>query len=238
MKVPVTIKAISFALLAAGTAAFCAGNSQPSTGAEPGLSMYLPPEVSEWRGEIVEASEAEKRILPADTEISKRLYERRNETGLDQVFCTIVLSGKDRTSIHRPEICLTGQGWRIVDADTVAFDLSNGENLKARRLTLQRDLPAAEEVKEERIATAYYVYWFVGSRATTPDHFDRILSTVGSNLLSNDNPRWAYVGVLTLVTDSLVEGGNGPEETMEILSGFLGDAVPRFQTVFEPVGWF
>ena len=67
---------------------------------------------SEWEGQAADISAIEREVLPADTGFSRKNYvslQRPNE----RVFLSIVLSGRDRTSIHRPEICLVGQGWTI-----------------------------------------------------------------------------------------------------------------------------
>ena len=55
-------------------------------------------------------TEEEKKILPEDTMGSRRLFKDKDG---DELFCSIVLAGRDVTSIHRPELCLTGQGWRL-----------------------------------------------------------------------------------------------------------------------------
>ncbi len=75
---------------------------------------------SEWEGQAADISAIEREVLPADTGFSRKNYvslQRPNE----RVFLSIVLSGRDRTSIHRPEICLVGQGWTITQRATHAF---------------------------------------------------------------------------------------------------------------------
>ena len=55
-------------------------------------------------------SEGEKKILPADTRIVKKMYESR--TGA-QFLASFVVGGVSRASIHRPELCLPSQGYMM-----------------------------------------------------------------------------------------------------------------------------
>src|SRR5208337_3763291 len=67
---------------------------------------------SDWMGSSVAPTAVERAVLPPDTGYSTKLYVSR-EGPNRQVLLSIVLSGRDRTSIHRPELCLVGQGWTI-----------------------------------------------------------------------------------------------------------------------------
>ena len=52
----------------------------------------------------------ERNSLPQDTTLGKRLYHF--EDGFE-VLSSVVLMGNDRTSLHKPEICILVQGWNI-----------------------------------------------------------------------------------------------------------------------------
>jgi exosortase len=65
-----------------------------------------------WEGQPVDVTPIEREVLPPDTGFSRKSYVSLHNLN-DRVFLSIVLSGRDRTSIHRPEICLVGQGWTI-----------------------------------------------------------------------------------------------------------------------------
>ena len=69
---------------------------------------------TDWIGRDVPVSAVERAILPPDTGYSRKNYISVQDR-TQQVFVSIVLSGRDRTSIHRPELCLVGQGWTIQD---------------------------------------------------------------------------------------------------------------------------
>ena len=53
---------------------------------------------------------AERNILPADTAIAKKIFGDGRNT---PVHVTVVLSGKEQKSIHRPQKCLPAQGYAI-----------------------------------------------------------------------------------------------------------------------------
>ena len=67
---------------------------------------------TDWIGQAVPVSAVERAMLPPDTGYSRKTYVSVQDR-TQQVFVSIVLSGRDRTSIHRPELCLVGQGWTI-----------------------------------------------------------------------------------------------------------------------------
>ena len=217
--------------LAAG---LCLSSDAPGGGSEaaavPGLRMELPEKLGVWHGEVGEPSKAEREILPEDTEFSKMNYRRGHGSWTENMHCSIVLSGRDRTSIHRPEVCLTGQGWNIDASTPGRVELANGEELAVRKLELSREIEGTKQ-------RALYTYWFVGSDATTADHLERILLTAKDNIFHNRNPRWAYVSVLSGVSaDQRGAIGQTVEQTATMLDQFIAQATPEFQTVFAPAG--
>src|SRR6185436_2410336 len=88
---------------------------------------------------------------------------------------SIVLSGRDRTSIHRPELCLVGQGWTISGATQHAFRFPALGNAAAG------EFPAAvlrvrREVATPRgkiIVPQLVSYWFVGGDTVVSSHWKR-----------------------------------------------------------------
>ena len=79
--------------------------------------------------------------LPKDTTIGRRLFLA--EDGFGAMF-TVVLMGADRTSIHRPQICLTGQGWSIDSASgeetSIAMEKPHRYRLPVRKLVLSKEV--------------------------------------------------------------------------------------------------
>ena len=55
---------------------------------------------------------AERDMLPGDTGLIRKYYSRPGHR--DPIQTTIVLSGDDRSSIHRPQVCMTAAGHEFV----------------------------------------------------------------------------------------------------------------------------
>jgi len=115
-------------LLMGGTALFLARFRQGHSLGQPGLkiasipltdetgevvttnSIFLPEAVLDYKSELQPVQREELDWLPPDTTFGRRLYTAKDGF---QVFVSGVLMGTDRTSIHKPEFCLPGQGFEI-----------------------------------------------------------------------------------------------------------------------------
>jgi hypothetical protein len=71
-------------------------------------------------------SKAERDLLPGDTVVLKKRYV---DADGHTIFVSIVMSGRERASIHRPQVCLVGQGNEIVDSDVQAVPIAGREPL-------------------------------------------------------------------------------------------------------------
>lgn len=187
---------------------------------------------ADWAGQEAEISEVERRTLPPDTGYSRKNYvslrDRRNT-----VFVSIVLSGRDRTSIHRPEICLEGQGWTILDSDRHVFErpaIDPGARYGLQPVTLLR---IEREVRVGNGQTvrvpALLAYWFVGADKTVASHLGRMAHSSLDRLRHLQAHRWAYVVVQTHALD-------GEEAAVARMQEVIGQAVPVFQEPVAP-GW-
>ncbi|MFZ4681904.1 MAG: exosortase C-terminal domain/associated protein EpsI [Terrimicrobiaceae bacterium] len=206
------------------TIVFCLKASDLNTISEPGVVMKLPDWVGDFLGTDEETSDAEKRILPGDTEIVRKRYT--NLSG-DSIMCSIVLSGGEKRSIHRPEICLPAQGWVIGSGGKVDVPLKSGRTLQVTDLNLSR--PVEIQPGVFRPIRSQFMYWFVGKDITTPDHMVRILRTSWDRVYHKVNHRWAYVLVTAMVGDSIRQGGKSEQETEDMLKKFVAEIVPTFQ---------
>ncbi len=65
-----------------------------------------------WERLPLEASEAERKGLPADTYIEK--YRYQHDDGAWFVL-SLVVSARHKLSIHRPELCLPAQGFQMTN---------------------------------------------------------------------------------------------------------------------------
>jgi EpsI family protein len=207
---------LALVLIAVITISLGGGLNRPS---EAGVVMDLPDTVGAYLGFNQDVTEAEKRILPPDTEFSKKRYIG-GPAG--EVSCEIVLSGSQKNSIHRPQVCLVGQGWTILQEQPVTIRLPDGRNQRVRVLTLSREMGT-------RTATGYFVYWFVGRDKTTDDHLRRILYTSWDRLARGVNHRWAYVIVSGMIPGELDPQAPAAQRTLEQLLDFARNVIPSIE---------
>ncbi len=136
-------------------------------------------------------------------------------------FLSIVLSGRDRTSIHRPELCLVGQGWTIGGSFTHRFEYAGGgTGFEATVLRVQKvtTTPAGNIAVPQLVA-----YYFVGGDAVLASNWGRVLRDAWNRVAHGRADRWAYVLIQTGDGDG---GGSGsPEDTVRL--GW--HALPVFQ---------
>jgi len=208
--------------LAAATAAACLWITPEAAKSEPGIKMELPNTVGKLWGTEQPISESEKAILPGDTGFAKKLYS----DGLgNDIHCQIVLAGAEKRSIHRPEICLPGQGWTVKSGEVIPVELDNGRTLRVMKLTVAR--PVTLQNGEQRELTNLFCYWFVGKDTTTPHHLSRVVKTNLDMLLHNTNHRWAYVIVSSPVLRGFVPGGKDTAETLAGIKKFIAELAPQ-----------
>lgn len=150
---------------------------------------------SGWMGRPVEVTEVERAVLPGDTGYSRKNYV--SLASLDrQVFVSVVLSGRDRTSIHRPELCLVGQGWTIAGRFRHAFQ-AGGEAVPATVLRVEH---AAVDAQGRNVRVdSLFAYWFVGGEAVVPTLPGMQWRDARDRLRHFQANRWAYVVVQTVV---------------------------------------
>lgn len=186
------------------------------------VKMELPAHVGEWKGEDVffchnekcqrsfRASEldgktvcpacggdlrqtwslGESWLLPADTILLRKLYTNPSD---EQLTVSVVVSGKEQVSIHRPEICLVAQGNEVAGRSTLAVSLDGRKPLNLRSLeTFQRFRSPDGNLVEY---PGYFAYWFVGQGRETPYHLARMAYTAMDRVLFSRAYRWAYVAI-------------------------------------------
>jgi hypothetical protein len=189
-----------------------------------GVVMDLPVIVGDYFGVEGKISEGELEILPKDTEFARRNYDDGRGHHIE---CSIVLSGAEQRSIHRPEVCLVGQGWTIIGQEYIPVPLPSGHKMMARKLTLERRM--TEPDGGVVTVRAFYVYWFVGQNVTTPSEMMRILLNNWDRAVHNRAHRWAYVSLFSLITDNLRPDGLDDAQTQSLLVDFARQIVPTFQ---------
>ncbi len=175
---------------------------------------------SEWIGRRAEVSAVEREVLPADTGYSRKRYVPLANPRSD-VFLSVVLSGRDRTSIHRPELCLVGQGWTIADATRHPFQFPGraGAEFKVTLLRVRREVqtPRGKVVVPQLVA-----YWFVGGDTVVASHWERIVRDAWNRVAHARVDRWAYVLMQTDAVD-------GEAAALGRMQAVLNATLPGFQ---------
>jgi hypothetical protein len=188
----------------------------------PGIALELPDSVGEWSGQrelycygmecgathlfapgeiprgcprcgeaLKSMSRIERDVLGADTESLKSLY---SHPGGATIHVTIVLSNRERNSIHRPQRCLTAQGFSIGNSRVVTVGEGAGGSLDIMVLDLTRPYRGGSSTA---IWTGSFLYWFVGQGRQTPYHGTRMFWMAWDRILHSRGHRWAYIALQT-----------------------------------------
>lgn len=158
-----------------GVMAYQGLSLEPVLCEEPGVHLG---DISGYTHEDISPSEAELTVLPEDTRIEKRMY-----TAADgQWFLVeIVVGGRHKSSIHRPEMCLPSQGFRMDDPRTRTVG-----DVDWRMLTLTR--------RDARpLGFAYTFFNQAGVR--TASHVERIARDVWDRSILRRIDRWVMITV-------------------------------------------
>ena len=141
-------------------------------------------EIPGFTSEELEPSEADRHVLPADTVIDRRLYTAPNGAWFQ---VSMVFGGKSKSSIHRPELCLPGQGFQMTDPRDVTVG-----GVDWHLVTLSRkDSP--------KLGFAYTFFNQDGYR--TSSHLRRIFRDVWDRSILGRIDRWAMVTVNASTAD-------------------------------------
>lgn len=136
---------------------------------------------------LIQAPPAEKAILPPDTIIRHGRFVRDNNL---QFQASIIVAGESRASLHKPEWCLPGQGYRIADRSLMEIPLSKDDNMSVVLLSLEKDSSFGYSSK------AHMAYWFVGHSKVTHSRVQMVFDMFLERLIKRKAMRWAYVTVL------------------------------------------
>ena len=153
-------------------------------------TVLLPaPEVvfPDIRGTVWEelpTSGPERDILPPDTDIRRRSY--RDDDGHWYVV-TAVIGGRSKQSVHRPELCLPGQGFQMSDPHTIRVG-----GISWRILSLERG-------RESRVGFAYT--FANGTGFKTSSHLARIFTDVWDRSILGRIDRWVMLTVSSSCSD-------------------------------------
>ena len=192
------------------------------------LQADLPEHALDYTSEGLPVEDVVMKALPSDTSFGQRNY--RAPDGFD-VAVRIVLMGTDRTSLHKPQLCLPAQGWQIDETRSVETSIRMEQpvnyELPVVKLIASREQSMGGETAK---VNGIYVYWFVCDDGVTASvtGFQRMWSTAKKLLSTGVLQRWAYVSCWS----TCVPGQE--EATFERMKKFIASAVPQFQLVPKP----
>ena len=192
------------------------------------LQVVLPETVLDYTSKWLEQPASVTNTLPPDTSFGSRRYTAPDNFWAD---VTVVLMGTDRTSLHKPQFCLTGQGWAIDNNAT------REESIRVEQ-PQPYDLPVVKYVASGQVqhegqnfeARGVYVYWFVADDAlsATESGLERMWTMAHQLVTTGVLQRWAYISYFAVCPP-------GQEEaTYERLKKLIAASVPEFQLPPKP----
>jgi Protein of unknown function (DUF3485) len=185
------------------------------------LQIDLPEFVLDFTSTNVPQAENVTNMLPKDTSFASRHYQTSNDSW--GVTANIVMMGKDRTSIHKPEYCLPGQGWRIESQTNVAISIAGPQpyELPVAKMTLS--ISAKDGGGRMQEYRCLYMFWFVADNEETTSHWQRMWWLARDLLRQGVLQRWAYVSYYAICAP-------GQEDaTFERVQKLIAASVPEFQ---------
>ena len=190
------------------------------------LQVDLPVRVLDYESTNLPVEKMVLDTLPKDTSFGQRLYTAPDKSW---VQVNVVLMGSDRTSIHKPQICLGGMGFKIDEA-------ASGETSVHLERPFPYELPvmkliASKEVTEggrKYPVRGIYVYWFVAENQYTSKHNQRMWWMAKEMLRTGVLQRWAYISYFAICPPG------GEEATFERLKTMIAASVPEFQLTPRP----
>ncbi|MGA3163613.1 MAG: exosortase-associated EpsI family protein [Verrucomicrobiota bacterium] len=189
------------------------------------MDFDLPEHVLNFTSERVLEDKTVLDLLPKDTSFAQRRYIAPDGFWVN---ANIVLMGTDRTSIHKPEFCLPGQGWRI-DQKTTANLFIEGRHphqVQVAKWIITNFIQDTDGRKKE--VRGLYVFWFVAGNEETTGHWRRIWWMTRDLLTTGVLQRWAYISYF-----AVCEPGQ-EDAAFERMKELIVASVPEFQLEPKP----
>ncbi|MCX6922180.1 MAG: exosortase-associated EpsI family protein [Verrucomicrobia bacterium] len=195
----------------------------------PRLQVDLPERVPGYTSGVVEVDKATLTWLPQDTSFGRRTY--RAPDGFE-AFVDVVLMGSDRTSLHKTEFCLEGQGWKIDRNEsheiTVPLDRPYAYELQVMKFIVTREV--TDQGRSLTVRGVYLVWFVADGDEYTPRHWQRMWWMARDLLTTGVLQRWAMISYFTVCP------AGQEEAAFERLKKFINASAPEFQLVPRPAG--
>ncbi len=184
------------------------------------MKLELPERVLDYTSTNMPEAQVVLDYLPKDTSFASRHYMAPDGAW---AMANVILMGADRTSIHRPDYCLPGQGWQIGDKTEVKLAIGGARpyELPVMKWTVSNTYPAPNG--SQQTVSGIYVFWFATENQTTDNFPTMLQSMLLHQLTSGVLQRWAYVSFFTVCQP-------GQEEaTFARMKQLIAAAAPEFQ---------
>ncbi len=165
--------------------------SEDQTEAEESHDTKDCPKCDHPEGVLRRVSRAENDILPADTFSRRAIYTMDDGTEFN---VALVIAGRNRMSIHRPELCLPSQGF-VMSERHVAEILP--------------EFPMAcfALTQQGRTIKSGFAYVFLNAKGATVSNLHRVLGDCWERSIHNRIQRWAMVTITSPHYDFTTEEG-------------------------------
>jgi exosortase len=180
---------ISFHVAAPGVKIKSDGSKRPE----------LPLTLGGYQGSENDMTPKEKNLLDEGVKLMRTLYISPSR----QIIATVILSGFEKRSLHRPEVCLPNQGWTVTERMPVSLHLEDGRDIDIMMMRIFRDVEPQPGV---RIRTrAINFYWYIGSDGTTcADHYEHVFLSYFDAVFRNIQHRWAMASIFVPLPEQRV----------------------------------
>jgi uncharacterized protein DUF3485 len=187
-------------------------------------SVVMKIDLPEYVLDFTSSNEPESQVvldtLPKDTSFAQRLYIAPDGFWVN---ANIILMGTDRTSIHRPEFCLPGQGFQINSKTVVNIPIDRAPHyeLPVMKWGISKSIQTADGRKLD--FSGFYVFWFVADNEQTTGIVPMQLQMIRDQLLTGVLQRWAYISYFTVCQP-------GQEDAaFTRVKNLIAASVPEFQ---------
>jgi Protein of unknown function (DUF3485) len=184
------------------------------------MKIDLPERVLDFTSSNEPESQVVLDYLPKDTSFAQRLYTAPDGFWVN---ANIILMGADRTSIHRPEFCLPGQGFQINSKTVVNIPIDETQHydLPVMKWVISKTVQTPDGQKEN--ISGLYVFWFVADNEQSTGIVPMQLQMMRDQLFTGVLQRWAYVSYFTVCAP-------GQEDaTFKRVKALIAASVPKFQ---------
>jgi hypothetical protein len=192
---------------------------------------YLPLSLGDYQGREFDMTADEKNLLDEGVRLARNVYA---SAAGRQIMATVILSGFEKRSLHRPEVCLPNQGWTVTDRTQIPLQMKDGREINIMMMRIFRDAEPQPGVKVRTRAINFY--WYIGSDGTScADHYEHVFLSYYDAVFRNIQHRWAMASIYVPLPEQRV----GQEDPMlelnavEDARAFLSQLAPAFMLTKE-----